>query len=51
MRITEEEFNKFVEKLKEELCKCHLVCLTNVKCENCQLIDKLTEELKSGEFK
>ena len=30
-----------IRLLKEEFCRCHLVCLTNVKCENCQTIDKI----------
>jgi len=38
---------QFIKDLKEEFCRCHLVCLTNVKCVFCDFIDKLAgDELK-----
>lgn len=41
------EFNK---RLKKEFCRCHLVCLTNVKCEHCQFIEQEAgKELGGGE--
>ena len=38
------DVKEFIRRLKEEFCRCHLVCLTNVKCEHCQFIDKLAGE-------
>lgn len=37
----EEAVKSFIEQLKEDGCRCHLVCLTNVKCENCERINNL----------
>ena len=34
------DVKNFIKEFQEEFCRCHLVCLTNVKCPHCQWIDE-----------
>jgi len=45
----EDDVKQFIKDLKEELCRKHLVCLTNVKCVNCEAIDRLAGSRLNGD--